>query len=134
MTLAAPRMLFAFARDGFLPRRVAGVNERFRTPHVAIAAQTAIVIAVAVTGTFEQLAIAANGAVLLVYAACCLGVLQLRRKNVRDEGAPFRAPAGGVVPILATLAIVWLLTGLAPREWIAIGVILIVGSALYGAT
>ena len=43
MTLAVPRVLFAFARDGFLPRSIASVHPRFRTPHWAIAIQTLIV-------------------------------------------------------------------------------------------
>src|SRR5688572_16782891 len=51
MTLAIPRALFAFARDGFLPARLASVHPRFHTPHLAIAVQSAIVCALAVSGT-----------------------------------------------------------------------------------
>ena len=134
MILAAPRMLFAFARDGFLPSGLARVHERFHTPHVAIVMQTAIVITLAASGTFEQLALVANGAVLLVYAACCLAVIELRRRDVRGGGAPFRVRAAAPAPILATLAIAWLLTGLTPREWIAIGAVLAIGAAVYAAT
>ena len=55
------------------------MHERFSTPHVAIVAQAAIVIVLATTGTFEELAIIANVATLVVYAACCVAVLVLRR-------------------------------------------------------
>src|SRR5438270_760467 len=37
MTLAVPRMLYAFARDGFLPRALASIHPRFHTPFLAIA-------------------------------------------------------------------------------------------------
>ena len=53
MTLAVPRMLFAFGRDGFLPRQFAAVHPRFHTPHVAIIVQSILVIIVAVSGSFE---------------------------------------------------------------------------------
>jgi APA family basic amino acid/polyamine antiporter len=123
MTLAVPRMLFAFGRDGFLPVRLTAVHARFHTPHVAIATQAAICIALATTGTFEELAIAANGSILIVYGACALAALQLRRRNIRSSGEPFVAPLGGLVPILAVGAIVWLLASLSGREWSALGVL-----------
>src|SRR5262249_14391523 len=60
MTLAIPRALFAFGRDGILPRFVAAVHPRFHTPYVAIAIQSTLVCACALTSTFERLAILAN--------------------------------------------------------------------------
>src|SRR5262249_48372428 len=109
MILSAPRMLFALGRDGFLPARFAHVHPRHRTPYIAIAVHTVVVIALAVSGSFEKLAVIANGTILLVYAACCVAVLMLRRRGVHESGTPFRAPLAGVVPILALAAIVWLL-------------------------
>jgi amino acid transporter len=131
MTLAGPRMLFALARDGFLPSKVAAVHPRFRTPHVAIALQVLIVIALSVTGTFEKLGIIANGSILLVYAACCAAVIQLRRRNVQTEHAPFRAPLAGLVPVLAFGVIAWILSGLRAGEWKALAVVFGIGVLLY---
>ena len=122
MTLSVPRMLFAFARDGFLPGAVASVHPRFHTPHVAIVIQTAIAALLALTGSFEPLAILANGSVLVVYAACCLAALELRRRDVRLEGTPavFHGRAMLVVPWLALAVILWLLSSLRRGEWIAV--------------
>ncbi len=131
MTLAVPRMLFAFGRDGFLPSTLAAVHTRFRTPWIAIAVQTVIVIVLAVSGSFEKLAIIANGSILLVYAACCAAVLQLRRRGVSESGAPFRAPMAGAVPILALAIIAWLLTSLSLGEWKALLVVLVIAIAVY---
>jgi len=134
MTLAVPRALFAFARDGFLPRVVASVHPRFHTPHVAIAIQSAIACALAVTGTFERLAILASSAVLLLYAACSLAAWRLRRLDVRAGGVPFRVPAAGVVPIAACLAILWLLTSVRREEWAALATALGIASLLFAVT
>lgn len=117
MILAGPRMLYAFGRDRFLPNQLAAIHARFRTPHIAIACHTALVVLLAVTGTFEKLAVIANGSILLVYAACCLAVIQLRRRNVQESGVPFRAPFASVIPILAIVVIGWLLTSLSADEW-----------------
>ena len=120
MILAGPRMLYAFGRDRFLPQQLASIHPRFRTPHFAIACHAMLVMVLAATGTFEKLAIIANGSVLLVYAACCLAVVQLRRRNVQEGGAPFRAPFASVIPVLAVVVIGWLLTSLSADEWKAL--------------
>jgi amino acid transporter len=134
MTLAVPRMLFALGRDGFLPAPLAAVHSRFKTPYVAIATQTLVVIALAVTGSFERLAIIANGSILLVYGACCLAVIQLRRRGVQEGGAPFRVPFASVVPVLAIAVIVWLMTSLTADEWKALLVVLGVAVVVYAAS
>ena len=134
MTLAVPRMLFAFGRDGFLPAPLASVHAKFRTPYVAIVLQTFVVIGLAVSGSFEKLAIIANGSVLLVYAACCLAVIELRRKKVQESGAPFRVPFAAVIPVLALLVIVWLLTSLTADEWKALLVVAGVAIVVYAAS
>ena len=134
MTLAVPRMLFALARDGFLPAPLAAVHSRWRTPHLAIYAQTAIVVALALFGNFEKLAVAANSTVLIVYAACCVAVVELRRRDVRAGGVPFRVPAARVVPWLALAVIVWLLWGLKRDEWIADALIVAGAAVVYVMT
>jgi amino acid transporter len=132
MTLAVPRMLFAFARDGFLPSKVSVVNERFRTPHIAIMTQAVITIALALTGQFERLAVIANASILIVYGACALAIFQLRRKNIRLETPPFVAPFGFAIPLLAFLAIAWLMTSVTVSEWLAVGIPIAAALAIYG--
>ena len=129
MTLAVPRMLFAFGRDGFLPASLASVHETWRTPHVAIGVQTLIVIAIALFGNFEVLAVAANVTIMLVYAVACAATLELQRRDVREGGVPFRVPAPKLVPWLALAVIAWLLYSLQPREWLA-AVLIVAAAAL----
>ena len=134
MILSAPRMLFAFGRDGFLPARFTRVHERYHTPYIAIAVHTVVVIALAVSGTFEKLVVIASGTVLLVYAACCVAVLVLRRRGVQESGTPFHAPFSGVIPILALATILWLLKSLTAGEWKAIAMVVGVALVVYGAS
>jgi APA family basic amino acid/polyamine antiporter len=131
MTLAIPRALFALARDGFLPRVVASVHPRFHTPYVAIAVQVVVACALAITSTFERLAILANLTLLLLYGACCLAAWQLRRRGVQSGGVPFAVAGGGVAPITACAVIAWMLTGIRAAEWTAMGVALLVASLVY---
>ncbi|PYQ50719.1 MAG: amino acid permease [Acidobacteria bacterium] len=134
MILAVPRALFAFARDGFLPGALAAVHPRFHTPHVAIAAQSAITCLLAITSTFERLAILATATTLCLYAACCLAAWQLRRRDVRAGGIPFHVPAGGVVPWAACLAIAWMLTSVTAPEWAALAGALALATVVFLAT
>ena len=99
MILATPRALFAFARDGFLPRAVARLHPVHRTPFIAILLQCAIVVVLAITSTFERLAILANLSILVVYGTCCLATWQLRRRDVRGGGTPFKVPAPTLVVV-----------------------------------
>ena len=122
MTLATPRMLFAFGRDGFLPPAFARTHPVYKSPVVAILVQCAIVLALAVSSGFERLAILANLSVLALYAMCCLATWQLRRRDVRAGGVPFRVPAPGLVIVLALAVIGWMLTSVTRGEWLAFAV------------
>ena len=131
MILATPRTLFAFARDGFLPAALARTHPVHRTPAVAILVQCAIVLVLAITSTFEQLAILANLSILVVYALCCLAAWELRRRNVRMGGTPFRVPAAGLVIVLACLVIGWMLTSVTLGEWAAFGIAVVVATMIF---
>ena len=131
MTLATPRTLFAFARDGFLPGVLARTHPVYRTPIAAIVVQCVIVLVLAISSTFERLAILANLSTLLLYAMCCLATWQLRRRDIRSGGTPFKVPMPGLVIVLACLVIGWMLTSVTAGEWIALAVALAVGVALF---
>jgi len=134
MTLAIPRALFAFGRDGYLPAAIAAVHPRYRTPHVSIAVQSALACTLAITSAFGRLAIIANVAALLVYFACSLAAWQLRRRDVRAGGVPFRVPGGGIVPLLSCAMIVGLLSSITLPEWRVLGLVLGVASLLFVVT
>ncbi|HKT09078.1 MAG TPA: amino acid permease [Gemmatimonadaceae bacterium] len=130
--LAAPRGVFALARDGFLPRRVAAVHPRYRTPHVAIAAYAALAVVLALSGTFQQLAILSNIAALGLYFLCAVSVLRLRVLGVRTEEAPFVIPGGPTVPLLTCLMVAWVVSQtIGRREFVSLGILLVAAIAMY---
>ena len=131
MTLAVPRALFALGRDGFLPSAIARVHPRWSTPYVAIWVQSAFACALAVSGTFEKLAVLANLTTLVVYGACCVASWELRRRNVRAGGTPFEVPAAGVVPVLACLVIAAMLSSVTRDEWQVLAAVIVAASALF---
>ena len=131
MTLATPRTLFAFARDGFLPAVFARTHPVYRSPVAAILVQCAIVLALAISSTFERLAILANISTLVLYGTCCVATWQLRRRDVRAGGTPFRVPAPGLVIVLACLVIGWMLLSVTAAEWMAFGVALAVAAGIF---
>ena len=131
MTLATPRTLFAFARDGFLPAALARTHPIYRSPAAAILVQCVIVYVLAITSTFERLAILANISTLVLYATCCLATWQLRRRDVRTGGTPFTVPMPGVVIVLACLVIAWMLSSVTLEEWMAFGIALLVAAGLF---
>ena len=134
MTLSMPRALFALARDGFLPSGLAAVHPQHRTPHVAIVVQSLLTLVLAVSGTFEQLAILANVSALALYFGCALASWRLRQMNVTTSGRAFTVPAATVVPWLACAVIAWLLTGVTSIEWLGFVICVGVASLVYAVT
>ena len=129
--LSSPRMIFAFGRDGALPEFFAHVHSRYRSPDVAIITYATLAFALSVTGTFEQLAVLSNVAVLLMYLLCCAGCWFLVKRDVRSDGQPFNFPGMKIVPALAIVAIVWILSHATVREFAVNGILLALASVVY---
>lgn len=128
--LSSPRVGYALAHDGQLPRFLAYVQPRFRTPAVAIVLYATLVVVLANSGSFRQIATLSVAGTLVLYLITCLSVLRLRVRKVGDAAQPFVVPGGRIVPIAATVIILWLLSTLALRELIAMLVFVLVASLL----
>ncbi|MEO7998148.1 MAG: APC family permease [Gemmatimonadaceae bacterium] len=130
--LAQPRVLLALGEDGFLPKRVGAVHPIRKTPVVAIACYVGLALILALTGTFAALALVAASGTLAMYLICCVGVLRLRAKGIRGTEPPFVIPGGPLVPLLAALGILGLLSSLARSEVYALGLVVVVCAIPYG--
>jgi amino acid transporter len=127
--LGSPRNLAALAERGQLPRALATVDPRFKTPAIAIAVYAVICATVAWSGSFRQLVIVGTSGTLVLYLICCLGLLRLRARDVAMSGPPFRVPGGAFVPLAASAIILWLLSTLAWTE-LAAAIFLVVTSGV----
>lgn len=131
--LSTPRAIFAYARDGFLPAALCAVHDRYRTPHVAIIIHGCLVAALALTGSFERLAIFSNLTAFVLYMLCAIAVMVLRAHDVHSDGAPFRIPGGALVPVATVLASGWLLYATAARgDLVGLGLIVALALLMYG--
>lgn len=109
--LSSPRILFGMARDGLMPRALGAAHSRWHTPHVAIACYGIIAIALALTGTFGELAVLATLGIAIVYVLGCAGAWRLKRLDIEEAGRPlnFRwlrsAAIVGAVSMVALVAL-----------------------------
>lgn len=128
--LAGPRYLYALAQMGKLPPVFAKIHPRFRTPHVAILTQTGVALLLMLTGTAEELAVLSAIARLATYIGTAAAVPVLRRK-LPATPRTIRLPGGPLIPIAALAICVLFLSAAEKKNWIAGGIALAVGAAIY---
>ncbi|MBI4484951.1 MAG: amino acid permease, partial [Acidobacteria bacterium] len=127
-----PRIFFAMARDGLLPRWAAKIHPRYRTPHVTTLL-TGIVVAVGSLFMDEnEIYDLTNIGTLSAFAIVCIGVLLLRRTDP-ERPRPFRVPLLPVVSIAGALACLYVMYGLPRQAWERFGIWMLVGLATYFA-
>ncbi|MCA1558766.1 MAG: amino acid permease [Acidobacteria bacterium] len=129
-----PRIFFAMARDGLLPKWAARLHPTRRIPY-ATTLVTGIAVALAsLVGDAAETYDLTNIGTLFAFALVCIGVLVLRVKEP-DRPRPFKVPFVWPVALLGTAACVFIMVGLPPQAWtrflwwLAIGVLLY---AVYG--
>jgi amino acid transporter len=120
---------YALAESGQIPSWFGHVHPRFRTPDVSILLYAGIALALAVSGSFEQMAKVSAVARLLFYLATCAALPVLRRGPAQTEG--FRVPGGALVPTLAVLVGAAIILGADSVSLLAGAVALVIGAGLY---
>lgn len=130
LLLGLTRVVFAMSRDGLLPRAMSRTSHRFHTP-VKLQVGTGIVVAaIAGLSQVELLEEMINIGTLSAFVLVSFGVPILRRTRP-DLPRGFRVPGSPVVPIIAGVACLWLMTNLTTLTWIRFGVWLAVGIVIY---
>jgi amino acid transporter len=93
--VTAPRLTYALAREGSLPAWFGAVHPATRTPARSIVFFAALVLVLAVYGSFVWLAAMSALVRVLIYMACIGAMPRLRRRLGRQPGS-FRVPGGWV--------------------------------------
>jgi amino acid transporter len=122
--LVAPRCLYALAEKELLPKALAHVHPRTRTPVVAIVVTAVISFALAASGSFVELAVLSVIGRFAQYVPTCLAVPVLRRRH-EVVPATFTLPLGPVIPLLAIAVYAWLLASSEPMAllWGLVGLL-----------
>ena len=117
--LVGPRLVFAMAEGGQLPRWLAVVHPRFGTPFAAVLLHTGIAWALAVTSNFLGALTASTLTRLMLYALTAASLLQLRRRSLSEEPAPLLLPAGGAMAAASICLCIWLMIQSDRAAWVS---------------
>lgn len=126
IVVSAPRMTFALAREGLLPRWFAHVSAGARVPDRSILFLIGAAFALAASGSFLVLAAMSSLTRMLAYVVSIAALPAIRR--ARGEAA-FRARDGYVVAALAIC--IWVAAQSTAAGWTTMGAFMLGGSALF---
>ena len=129
---ASARVLFALGRDGHFPPAFARLHPRFRTPHLALAVCSVMVVAFGSSGIVRLVASVADFGFLMALGLVNYAVIALRRRmpNLRR---PFGIGLYPVVPILGVISCWAFVPALEPRSLVAGAGLTLAGVAVYVA-
>ena len=131
--LGAPRMLLAMAQQRMIPDWFGTVHQQHRTPHRAVMIMAVAALLMALTGSFVFLAVASTVVRLLGYIICIAALPRIRRKaDAKTAAHTYRLWGGYTIPAIAMLVCIYMLYYAKLQSWIAVGILLAIGFALYG--
>jgi APA family basic amino acid/polyamine antiporter len=125
-----PRIFFAMARDGLLPKWAAQVSKKARVPWATTILTGLFVALWALIGDANETYDLTNIGTLFAFALVCAGVIVLRYTDP-ERPRPFRVPFVHVVGIVGAILCVIVMWGLPGLAWRRFGVWLAVGLVLY---
>lgn len=130
MAYGQTRILFAMSRDGLLPKKLSEVHPKYGTPYFAtwmVGIIFGLIAAVVPLGVLAELV---NIGTLAAFSLVSLAVIILRKKRP-DLHRAFRCPGVPVVPALAIIFCVALMSFLSWHTWVAFAVWLALGLVVY---
>ena len=129
--LNSPRIVYALSRDNVIPiKALSKIHKSFATPYIAIIVYATIGFLLAVSGSFEKLAIIASSSMLILYLGVALSVIKLRYSKEKISDG-FKIPGGWTVPIIAVLIILYFLSNLPIKEMIVTAIVIAVLSLIF---
>lgn len=126
LMLAAPRMTYAMAEQGQMPKWFASINDKYHTPVNSILFLSGTAMLLALTGGFVWLAIFSSLARLFGYLICILALPKLHLQT--------RVSASWLVwlcSVSAAVACIWLITQANAKSWLFLLGFVFCGSIFY---
>jgi APA family basic amino acid/polyamine antiporter len=125
-----PRIFFAMARDGLLPKWAAYVNPVTKIPSTTTVITGVFVGLWALIGDAAETYDLTNIGTLFAFMLVSIGVLVLRYKEP-ERPRPFRVPLVWPVCVLSATGCVFIMYGLPSSAWERFGIWLAIGLVLY---
>lgn len=129
--LGSPRLLFAIARDGLLPRVLGRLQPRTRAPHIAIGVYATLAMVLALTGTFAELAVLSALTTAALYVLGCAAAWQLTRRGVALAGEPLRFRWLGAATVVGITSMLLMIAMGSRAEILGLLVLLAVSAGAY---
>ncbi len=130
MSYGGTRLLYALGRDGLLPKSMAELSPKFKTPVKNTWIFALLVAFCAGFVPLSKLAELVNMGTLVAFTIVSIGVVYLRKnKNIPSGG--FKVPFFPVLPILSFLLCLFLISQLSVLTWVACGIWFIIGLIVY---
>ena len=118
MSYGGTRLLYALGRDGLLPKSMAELSPKFKTPVKNTWIFALLVAFCAGFVPLSKLAELVNMGTLVAFTIVSIGVVYLRKnKNIPSGG--FKVPFFPVLPILSFLLCLFLISQLSVLTWVA---------------
>jgi APA family basic amino acid/polyamine antiporter len=127
-----PRIFFAMARDGLLPKWAAKIHPRTHIPWATTLLTGIFVGLWSLIGDAAETYDLTNIGTLFAFILVSIGVLVLRYKEP-DRPRPFRVPLVWPVCILSAAGCLFIMKGLPDQAWERFGIWLVIGLFLYFA-
>jgi amino acid transporter len=129
--LGSPRLLFAIARDGLLPRALGRLHPRTHAPHIAILCYSALAILLALTGTFAELAVLSALTTAALYIIGCAAAWQLTRRGVALAGEPLVVRWLSAAMVIGVASMLLVIAMGSRAEILGLLVLLVVSAGIY---
>ena len=130
MMYGGTRLLYAFSRDGLLPKSLSDIHPKYKTPVKntwILAILTAIVAGIV---PLDKITSLVNMGTLIAFTVVSIGIIPLRRnKKVPTTG--FKVPLYPVVPIVSFILCIFLILQLEVETFIYCGIWFIIGIIFY---
>ena len=130
--IAAPRLIFSLAENRLLPAWFGNVHPRYATPDHSILVMGGLALAMALTGSFVELAVASSLSRMLSYIVC-IASLPIIRNRADDtmKARAYRIRGGYLLPLVGLAICLWLTTQATADNWRTVGMLLAIGFVLY---
>ncbi len=132
IVIAAPRMTFALAEDGSLPKWFSKIHKKYNTPANSIIFLAVFSFLLAISGTFVFLAVASALSRMLAYSVCILALPIIRKKaDPETRKNATTLPGGYLIPGIALVICLLAATQSTMNSWKYLIGFIVFGSLLY---